>query len=211
MKRQRKINVQMYDRIEWDYKIKLKRYLKKQNFEKTQFDFLLIEIERLKNEISDLKGITDQQINNEIIKDLPRNYEIAKRENEENNFLNSTRKDRRKEYENKIKDYQNILVEYQIKLDALPLPKSQKEELKEKSLPYKIALLDKIGFFNLPSIKNLTKANQRKVVIKLIEGTDRQIKGNINVLNYKSLDDRIRYTSFSYEEEVSKFLQEISN
>ncbi|MGM0931945.1 MAG: hypothetical protein ACQEWD_00720 [Bacteroidota bacterium] len=90
-------------------------------------------------------------------------------------------------------------------------PEKQKEGNNQKStdLPYKIALLNEIGFFDLPLMKSLPGTKKREVISKLIGGTDRQIKGNINVLNPRSTDSRTRYTSFAYEDEVKKFISNL--
>lgn len=80
-----------------------------------------------------------------------------------------------------------------------------------KKTPYKIALLNEIGFFDLPKLKSLTQEKQIEIIMNLIGGTSRQIKGNMNVLNPHSKEDRIRYTSFIYESEVAKFIENISN
>lgn len=79
------------------------------------------------------------------------------------------------------------------------------------NIPYKIALLEEIGFFQLPKVKNLSKVKQREVISKIIGGTDRQLKGNISVLDPNSLESRTRYTSFSYEEEVKRYLSSLNN
>ncbi|MCB7482468.1 hypothetical protein [Christiangramia sediminis] len=79
----------------------------------------------------------------------------------------------------------------------------------ERNLPYKIALLNEIGFFELDLIKNLTSKQKREIVQILIGGSDRQIKGNINVLNPGSKEDPLRYTSTSYKEEVKKYISRL--
>ncbi|MGY5846625.1 hypothetical protein ACW6QP_04335 [Salegentibacter sp. HM20] len=71
-------------------------------------------------------------------------------------------------------------------------------------LPFKIALLDELGVFNSPKLKKLPQKKQREIIMMLIGGTDRQIKGNIAVLNPNSNEDRIRYTSYNYFEKVRK-------
>lgn len=85
----------------------------------------------------------------------------------------------------------------------------QKQGTEKKEIPYKIALLNEIGFFELPAVKNMTKVKQRELIQQLIGGTDRQIKGNINVLNPHSLDDRTRYTSGQYEETVKQLISSL--
>jgi hypothetical protein len=82
-------------------------------------------------------------------------------------------------------------------------------EEKEKPLPYKIALLQELGFFELDKIKKLTKENKFKVIQKLTGGTHRTIKGNVNVLNYDSNEDRAKYTSNNYTDEVKNYLDKL--
>ena len=136
----------MYDRIEWDYKNKLKRYLR-QNYNKLEVDFLIQEIKALENTIFNKERVTDRQIDDEIIRDLPKNYEIAKRENQENDFLQITRKDRRKNLDNEIKDLKNTLFEYQIKLDRFkPLSNSESIlDFSDSKGTEKIIMLEKLG------------------------------------------------------------------
>jgi hypothetical protein len=86
--------------------------------------------------------------------------------------------------------------------------KSDSEEV-EKPLPYKIALLQELGFFELDKIKKLTKENTFKVIQKLTGGTHRTIKGNVNVLNYDSNEDRAKYTSNNYTDDVKNYLDKL--
>ncbi len=116
-----------------------------------------------------------------------------------------------KESENPSKIYfKNWITEFESLISALTT-NSDEEKKQINTLPYKIALLNEIGFFEMPLIKNLTKNKQREILKKLTGGTDRQLKGNISVLNPKSQDDRIRYTSFAYEEDVKKFLSTLND
>ena len=80
-----------------------------------------------------------------------------------------------------------------------------------KSISYKIALLNEIGFFQLDSIKNLTKENQIEIVQKLLGGTTRYIKGNINILGDASNEDGLKYTSHKHIEGVKKYLRKLQN
>ncbi|CAM4092056.1 hypothetical protein [Gillisia limnaea] len=105
----------------------------------------------------------------------------------------------------------NLVVKLESFEKLLSLQNKKQEKEKTNDLPYKIALLKEIGFFDLPLLKNLTGNKKREVVAQLIGGTDRQIKGNINVLNPQSMDDRTRYTSFTYEDEVKRFVSRLFN
>ena len=78
-----------------------------------------------------------------------------------------------------------------------------------ENLPYKIALLNEIGFFEMESIKNLTKQSQYKIISKLTGGTIRTIKGNVLVLNPNSNEDASRYTSNNYVDIVKLDLNKL--
>jgi hypothetical protein len=55
--------------------------------------------------------------------------------------------------------------------------------------------INELGFFKLDAIKKLTKRNQFKIIGSLTGATHRTIKGNVNVLDANSNEDRIKYTS----------------
>lgn len=99
---------------------------------------------------------------------------------------------------------------YKAKLKNLPIIEATKEEIEqEEKTPYKIALLKELGFFELDKIKKLSKENSFKIIQKLIGGTPRTIKGNINVLNEDSKEDRNKYTSNNHFEEVKNYLDKL--
>ena len=75
------------------------------------------------------------------------------------------------------------------------------------SLAYKIALLNELGFFDIPTVRQLSNNKQDEIIKILTGGSTRQIRGNIRVLDPKSTEDRLRYTSFSYMDKVKKLLQ----
>lgn len=79
----------------------------------------------------------------------------------------------------------------------------------EQKTPYKIALLHELGFFKLEAIKKLTKENQYKIIKDLTGGTVRTIKGNVLVLDPNSNEDRIKYTSNNYTDEVKNYLDKL--
>lgn len=95
-------------------------------------------------------------------------------------------------------------------LKALSSVKQDSQDLeKEKPLPFKIALLSEMGFLETPKFKKLTQDRQAKLLKILIGGSERQVKGNIRVLDPNSKDDRLRYTSNSYLEEVKTYLNNL--
>jgi hypothetical protein len=79
----------------------------------------------------------------------------------------------------------------------------------EQDLPYKIALLNEIGFFKLDAIKKLTKENRYKIISTITGGTHRTIKGNVLVLDPESNENRMKYTSNNYTDEVKNYLDKL--
>lgn len=99
---------------------------------------------------------------------------------------------------------------YNIKLRCLPNIETTAEEIEqEEKTPYKIALLKELGFFELDRIKKNSKENVFKIIQKLTGGTVRTIKGNVNVLNEESKEDRSKYTSNNHIEEVIIYLDKL--
>ncbi len=80
----------------------------------------------------------------------------------------------------------------------------------EPGIPYKIALLKELDFFSLPAIKAMNKTKQFEVIKELIGGSTRAIKGNVNVLDPYSNEDRTRYTTNDHLEKVKEYLQKQS-
>jgi hypothetical protein len=89
------------------------------------------------------------------------------------------------------------------RLDALNPPK--KDEV--YSLPYKIALLHEIGFFDLPKLLAVDIGKREKIIKSLIGGNERDIRGNIAVLKPQSKDSRLKYTSNDHLEDVAKLFK----
>lgn len=87
---------------------------------------------------------------------------------------------------------------------------------KAASLPRVIAILNEIGFFEMPFIKNLSTDNERYKVIAMLLRDEfdssnfiREIRGNVYSLNeYKSVN-RNRYTAMSHKEEVKRTLSRL--
>ncbi|OQD44028.1 hypothetical protein BUL40_00280 [Croceivirga radicis] len=84
------------------------------------------------------------------------------------------------------------------------------EEKKPKTnLPYQIALLNELGFFENEIIKKIPKQKQYQLISKLLGTSERQVKGNVLVLSPISREDRMRYTSYAYIDSVKKYIQNI--
>ena len=59
----------------------------------------------------------------------------------------------------------------------------------------------------LPAEASLTKAELNKFLAKNFNTTDRSVKGNINVLDVYSKEDKERYTAHLFKEKVKEFYQ----
>jgi len=81
---------------------------------------------------------------------------------------------------------------------------SKKEEV--YSLSYKIAMLNEIGFFELPKIKAMAKGKKNEIIKILIGYNVRDIAGNIAALDINSKQYGFNYTSHNHIEEVIKLL-----
>jgi hypothetical protein len=117
----------------------------------------------------------------------------------------------RKKYILKEKNEDSLRLKfYKAKLQNLPTKEFKKEETEiEEKIPFKIALLDELGFFDLPKIKNKSKESQYKIIQKIIEADLRTIKGNVLVLNPESKEDRSKYTSNNHLENTRNYLDKL--
>jgi hypothetical protein len=88
-------------------------------------------------------------------------------------------------------------------------PEIDLNEETESNLPYKIALLKELGFFELEKIKKLNKENMYKIVCKITGGNIRSVKGNTLALDPISKEDREKYTSNNYLSEVGLMLSKL--
>jgi len=78
--------------------------------------------------------------------------------------------------------------------------------LYENKLPYVIAMFKHIGFLDYLSIEYKTKKEIHSIIASWVGlSNSRGVKGNIDVLNPRSEDNRTRYTSYKYLEEVKEF------
>jgi ribosomal protein S8 len=77
-------------------------------------------------------------------------------------------------------------------------------------LPYKLAMLDFVGFIKYVEKEyGSTKVDLYKNLADILLSTTRAIKGNINVLNPVSKEDKRRFTSHQYIETVKADYQKI--
>lgn len=101
--------------------------------------------------------------------------------------------------------YDPVMLQFKT---AVKLPENfQKSTGTKSSIPFKIALCHELGFLNTPEFKSLNNNRKREVLQILIGGSDRQIKGNLAVLNPRSNDNPSRYTAHQYLGQVRKFLK----
>lgn len=183
---------------------------------KTERNFIESKIEQFKQlelEYSRKCNLSDNEVFQEIKKSkrylngIENNYDQKSMDEYlEREFINH----RQKYISKEIREEGIRSKFYKAKLKSLPDLESTKEEIEqEEKTPYKIALLKELGFFELDKIKRLSKENSFKVVQKLIGGTLRTIKGNVNVLNEDSKEDRNKYTSNNHLEEIKNYLDKL--
>nr|WP_299168783.1 hypothetical protein [uncultured Allomuricauda sp.] len=83
------------------------------------------------------------------------------------------------------------------------------KQKKNSSLPYQIALLNEVGFFDLERLKGLSKSKQYDLLAKLLNADSRSVKGNHAVLNPHSNENRTKFTSYNYMDEVKVYLNNL--
>lgn len=185
---------------------RLEKYLKK-NIVLDKKDFLLKEIDSILNPNNFTEN---REFFNEISKRIIINSREKKVEFLKNKLLdlNIIVKVFEIDYKRpKPKHIQSFdYNEAQIK--TLPQQTINESEPEQKT-PYKIALLNELGFFKLDAIQKLSKTNQYKVISTLIGAQPRTIKGNILVLNPDSNENRMTYTSNNHVDEVKNYLDKL--
>ena len=85
-----------------------------------------------------------------------------------------------------------------------------------EKLPLIIALLNEVGFFELPKIKSMSISKQSRI-IAIIQQTElnkydnriRQISGNISVLNPNSQENQTKFTSFLNVDKAKDLIKKI--
>ncbi len=76
-----------------------------------------------------------------------------------------------------------------------------------ESIPYKVAYLDYLGFIKHLGSYTTTKVEIHKILSEILDTTQRSIKGNINVLNPISKEDKTRYTAHEHNKNIEKHYQ----
>lgn len=115
-----------------------------------------------------------------------------------------------------LKFLTDLYLEEIEKLEYPPNIHANKNEAEKMSTPKSIAMLHAVGFFKLEKIKNLSEQS-RHIIIAIILKKDynnpnvlREIRGNCNVLNENSNEDRSRFTSFKHNKKMEDFLKQLS-
>ncbi len=89
--------------------------------------------------------------------------------------------------------------------------KSQVENNSKKvSLPYQIALLKQLGFFDLEYFKDLSQTKVNMIIAKLLNTQDRSVSGNISALKDRNIGHH-KYTSYKHVETVIAYLKALKN
>jgi hypothetical protein len=124
-----------------------------------------------------------------------------------NGFNFSTLLEKKEVFESELKllDFEkNEIINFEL-IKTEPINEIEPQQ----KIPYKIALLHELGFFKLDAIKKLTKENQFKIISSLTGGTHRTVKGNVNVLDANSDENRLKYTSNNHIDEVKIYLNKL--
>ena len=101
----------------------------------------------------------------------------------------------------KLSEYKFEELEKNYLLDT----KSLAKHIFSKKLPYQVAYLDYLGFIeNINKNYSKSKTEANKLLSKILDTTERQIRGNVNVLNPNSKEDKTKYTSHLHKDNVEK-------
>lgn len=94
-----------------------------------------------------------------------------------------------------------------------PFPKAQKElisKLAESELPFQVSIIATIGFTEPKiNITFISKVQLIHVISELLGAVPRAVKGNINVLNTYSKEDKKRHTSYLHIEDAKDFIENL--
>lgn len=80
-------------------------------------------------------------------------------------------------------------------------------DAKKVKLPYQIAMLDHIGFFQLEYFKGLTQSKVDMITAKLLNTQERSVRGNRSALEDKNVGHH-KYTSYNHKNDIEN---DISN
>lgn len=93
------------------------------------------------------------------------------------------------------------------------LPKESTEKVIEflisNELPYQISMINFLGFIKHLEKEYFTKVEVYRFLAEILSTTERAVKGNCNVLNESSKENKKRYTSYLYNKTVQKDYQKL--
>ncbi len=197
------------DYDEMQYNSKLKRF-RKENETSSEIDFINTLIADLEKVLETLPEVSSDK---DLLNKIESEYTDDQKKQETYKVYISQLLEREKlRISQNRQRLINEIEDLEIRKSRLPqqIEKGNEEEV-EKGIPYKIALLNEIGFFELEAIKSLTKENQFKIINQLTGSPTRTIKGNVNILrNINSNEDNTKYTSNSYVDEVKNYLNKLT-
>lgn len=94
----------------------------------------------------------------------------------------------------------------QLKFGKLSLDEAY-SVLMENDAPFQIAFLNEAGFIkSVEKVQSKTKASLHKIIAAALNCPERTVKGNLNVLNPVSKENRKRYTAHLHLSDVQKLL-----
>lgn len=186
------------------YNMKLKKFLR-ENDNASEIDFINILISDNQSTLDSILVLSDEDLLNEI--ESKYSYE-QKKQSGYGDYMLVLFETKKKEI---LRIRQGLINEIEdLEIRKSRLPQKETEIEKDEALPYKIALLNELGFFELDKITKITKVSLYNILKKLTGSPERSIKGNINVLNKESNEDRTKYTAENHIEEVKKYLNKLS-
>lgn len=172
------------------------------------------------NRIDELKGeYKDERILKYVIrenfgfyKNKDKNSIEIKYQNDEVRFLNFQLK-REIRYNEISKAHSEILNFVQLEMFKLNVTATNKKPTKKSKLsnPKKLALLQELGIFELPIIKNLSDDKQNEIIGLLLDAdkTEFVYKNRLNI-NSKNPNYQIdKYGSYKYLDEMRNLLKEM--
>lgn len=101
-----------------------------------------------------------------------------------------------------------LLIDKKIKSLQRTQTKIQPKKKKITSLPYQIALLDHIGFFQLDFFKGLSQSKVDKITAFLLNTQERSVRGNRSALKDKNIG-HVKYTSYKHINDIDKDLDNL--
>lgn len=176
----------MYDRIEWKFKTELKRFLRA-NQDKTEYDFLIYEMDLFKKKKEELECQLGELTTEKWKKENPE-YKKFKEASPElmREWFERRVMNQKQIIQKEIDLVQYYIVDYGIRLNRLPIPKTEIIDLSNSNGTEKIIFLEKLGV--LDYLKNKEPFNRSTnalaSVISGFTGIDsKTVQSYINPIN----------------------------